>query len=87
MYITITHIVESVLKGCVTMRNPNRIPYIMSLVTRGWQKVPDWRICQVFENLKRYSGRDDLFYMEDDEFIKLIIDYFDLDEDDKNDKI
>ena len=54
LYITITHIVESVLKGCVTMRNPDRIPYIMSLVIRGWQKVPDWRICQVFENLKRY---------------------------------
>lgn len=66
------------------MRNPDRIPYIMSLIARGWQKVPDWRIAQVFENLKRYSGKDDLFYMEDDEFERLIIDYFDLD--DKNDQ-
>lgn len=63
------------------MRNPNRIPYIMSLIAQGWQKVPDLRIGQIFENLKRYSGKDDLFYMEDDEFIQLIIDYFDLDED------
>ena len=62
------------------MRNPNRIPYIMSLIAQGWQKVPDWRITQVFENLKRYSGKDDLFYMEDEEFIQLIIDYFDLDQ-------
>lgn len=69
------------------MRNADRIPYIMSLIARGWRKVPDWRICQIFENLKRYSGKDDLFYMEDDEFERLIIDYFDLDEDDKNDKI
>ena len=69
------------------MRDPNRIPYIMSLIAQGWQKVPDWRIGQIFENLKRYSGKDDLFYMEDDEFIQLLINYFDLDEDDTNDKI
>lgn len=62
------------------MRNPDRIPYILSLIAQGWQKVPDWRFCQIFENLKRYSGKDDLFYMEDDEFIQLIIDYFDIDE-------
>lgn len=62
------------------MRNPDRIPYIMSLVAQGWQKVPDLRIGQIFENLKRYSGKYDLFYMEDDEFIQLIIDYFDLDQ-------
>ena len=69
------------------MRDPNRIPYIMSLIAQGWQKVPDRRIGQIFENLKRYSGKDDLFYMEDDEFIQLLINYFDLDEDDTNDKI
>jgi uncharacterized protein YihD (DUF1040 family) len=62
------------------MRNPDRIPYIVSLIAQGWQKTPDLRIGQIFENLKRYSGKDDLFYMEDDEFVRLIIDYFDLDE-------
>ena len=62
------------------MRNPDKIPYIMSLIARGWQTVPDLRIGQIFENLKRYSGKDDLFYIEDGEFIQLIIDYFDLNE-------
>lgn len=62
------------------MRNPDRIPYIMSLIAQGWQKAPDLRICQIFENLKKYAGKNDLFYMEDEDFIKLIIDYFDLDE-------
>ena len=62
------------------MRNPDRIPYIISLIAQGWQKVPDLRIGQIFENLKIYAKKDDLFYMEDDEFIQLIIDYFDLDE-------
>lgn len=69
------------------MRDPNRIPYIMALIAQGWYKMPDLRIGQIFENLKRYSGKDDLFYMEDDEFIQLLINYFDLDEDDTNDKI
>ena len=66
------------------MRNPDRILEIMALLQRGWEKVPDWRMGQLFENLKRYIGKDDLFYIEDKEMIKYIIDYFDLDED-KND--
>ena len=62
------------------MRNPERISEIITLLSTVWAKVPDWRIGQLFENLKRYSGRDDLFYMEDDEFKQLIIDYFDLEQ-------
>lgn len=62
------------------MRDPNRIPQILSLLEKGWKQVPDWRFCQIFENIKRYSGKDDLFYMEDNEFIQLLTDYFDLDE-------
>lgn len=62
------------------MRSPDRIPHIMSLIAQGWQKVPDWRMGQIFENLKKYSGKDDLFYMEDDEFAQLVIDYFDLEQ-------
>lgn len=61
------------------MRNPDRISYITSLIAQGWCKNPDLRIGQLFENLKSYAGKDDLFYVEDDEFIQLIIDYFDLD--------
>lgn len=60
------------------MRNPNRIPEIMALLQRGWQRVPDQRFGQLIENLKRYIGVDDLFYIEDDEMIEKIIDYFDL---------
>ena len=62
------------------MRDSNRIPHILSLIAQGWQQVPDWRFGQLIENLKRYSGKDDLFYMEDDDIEKLIIDFFDLDE-------
>lgn len=62
------------------MRNSNRIPEIMALLQLGWRKVPDWRFGQLIENLKRYIGTDDLFYIEDEEMMQYIIDYFDLDE-------
>lgn len=62
------------------MRNPNRIPEIMKLLQWGWQKVPDWRFGQLIENLKRYVGVDDLFYIEDDKMIEKIVDFFDLEE-------
>lgn len=62
------------------MRDPNRIPEIMALLQRGWQKVPQWRLGQLIENLKRYIGVDDLFYIEDDEMIEKIVDFFDLNE-------
>ena len=37
------------------MRNPDRIPKILSLLQQGWEKVPDWRFGQLIENLKRQS--------------------------------
>ena len=66
------------------MRDPNRIPKVMALLEEGWRKVPDWRFGQLVENLKRYIGVQDLFYMEDDQLEKVIKDYFDLEA--ENDK-
>ena len=60
------------------MRDPNRIPEILAMLQQGWEKVPDWRLGQLTENLKRYIGIDDLFYIEDDEMTKKIVDFFDL---------
>ena len=62
------------------MRNPNRIYEILNLLQRGWEKVPDLRFGQLIENLKRYINIDDLFYIEDDEMTKKIVDFFDLEE-------
>lgn len=62
------------------MRNPNRIYEILNLLQRGWEKVPDLRFGQLIENLKRYINIDDLFYIEDDEMVEKIIDFFDLEE-------
>ena len=62
------------------MRDPNRIPEILAMLRQGWEKIPDWRLGQLVENLKRYIGVDDLFYIEDDKMIEYIIDFFDLEE-------
>ena len=53
------------------MRNKYRIVNLLTLFATGWSKVPDMRFGQVIENLKRYSGKEDLFYLEDDEMEKL----------------
>lgn len=60
------------------MRDPNRICQILSLLARGWSQMPDIRFGQLIENLKRYIGKEDIFYIEDDDMIQHLIDYFDL---------
>lgn len=62
------------------MRDSNRISEVLSMLRQGWEKVPDWRFGQLIENLKRYIGVDDLFYIEDDKMIEKIIDFFALEE-------
>ena len=44
---------------------------------RLWIKLPDWRFGQLIENIKSFSEKEDLYYMEDDEFEKLIQDFYD----------
>ena len=58
------------------MRDPNRIPEFLALLQECWEKVPDWRFCQLIENLKRFSGKSDLFYLEDNDFEKILKEYF-----------
>ena len=60
------------------MRDKYRIVNLLTLFATGWSKVSDMRFGQIIENLKKYSGKEDLFYLEDDEMERLIIDYFDL---------
>ena len=62
------------------MRDPNRIPEVLATLQQAWKKFPDWKLGQLIENLKRYIGVDDLFYIEDDELVEKIIDFFDLEE-------
>lgn len=62
------------------MRDLERISQIMTMLQKGWEKVPDWRFGQLIENFKRYLGTDDVFYLEDDKLKQALVDFFDLDE-------
>ena len=61
------------------MRDPNRIYEFIKVLTEGWANNPDLRFGQIIENIKRYSNKSDLFYLEDEDMLKIIKDYFDLD--------
>lgn len=52
------------------MRNPNRIPRVLDLLEKEWQKVPDWRLGQLIENIARDLGWNDAFYISDDDLEK-----------------
>ena len=62
------------------MRDPKRIPEFLAVVQKCWEKVPDWRFGQLIENLKRYIGSVDVFYIEDDKLIQHIKEFFQVDE-------
>jgi len=53
------------------MRNPARIPKVLKVIKEEWSKVPDWRFGQWFFNMV-ISHIGDPFFIEDDDFIKLI---------------
>lgn len=58
------------------MRNMGRIPRMMEIIESYWIKVPDWRFGQLIENIKIFSEKPDLFYVEDDEMIELFDEFF-----------
>ena len=54
------------------MRDPNRIAHFLILLGRLWKRNPDLRFAQIIEILKSKLGTDDMFYVEDDDLIKLM---------------
>ena len=57
------------------MRDINRIDEVLAALKENWEKVPDWRLGQLLCNLQSAAGND-LFYVEDDEFVELLEEYF-----------
>lgn len=61
------------------MRDPNRIYKFMNRLTALWAKYPDWRLGQFMMNIlgiyHDQTGRDP-FFPEDEEFMKVLEDYF-----------
>lgn len=59
------------------MRDISRIPRMIERLERLWIGLPDWRFGQLIENIKSFSEKEDLYYMEDNEFEKLIQNFYD----------
>lgn len=56
------------------MRDPNRIPDVLSRLQTIWKKYPDLRLGQLITNVFRTDG---LYYLEDDKFIDALEEYYD----------
>lgn len=52
------------------MRDPKRIPVVLEALRKAWEKHPDWRLGQVVSNALG-PGPQDVFFPEDDEWVKL----------------
>lgn len=57
------------------MRDPKRIKPLLMEIEKQWENFPDWRFGQLIENIKRFYGVDDLFFIEDDKMLELIKDF------------
>jgi len=61
------------------MRDPKKIERILALLGKIWEQEPDTRLCQLIYNLtyslKNNYISEDIFYIEDTEFEKLMISY------------
>ncbi len=65
------------------MRDPCRIITFCEQLANIWERVPDWRFGQLVSNVFGQIQADDkdVFFIEDDEMMSEIRDYFDIDDD------
>ena len=57
------------------MRKADRIDSFCVELAEMWKKVPDWRFMQLINNFQRFLGQDG-FYIEDDELLEKLREYF-----------
>ena len=57
------------------MRSPDRIDPFLERLGKVWKEFPDWRFGQLMVNISR-SMNQDMFFLEDDEMIEFIENYF-----------
>ena len=54
------------------MRDPNRIAHLLVLLGKLWKRNSDLRFAQIIEILNSKLCTDDMFYVEDEDLIKLL---------------
>lgn len=52
------------------MRDPNRIPVLLDELQKTWKSFPDWRLGQLLSNAARACGKEDPFFLEDNELLE-----------------
>ena len=57
------------------MRDKERIKRIVAKFSLLWEEMPDMRFCQLVSNL---TNKDDIFYVEDTEFEKMLDEMYDM---------
>lgn len=60
------------------MRDPKRINLFLQTLEEYWTMVPDWRFGQLITNISRFYGGD-IWFLEEDEFIKVMEKMFKVD--------
>lgn len=61
------------------MRDPSRIDKFCNELAELWHKVPDWRFGQLMVNMDQIIHihyDKDMFYIEDDDMLEIMKDYF-----------
>ena len=51
------------------MRDPKRIPEILTTLQEIWELVPDWRFFQLLANIQWKNMPKDSFFYEDDKVL------------------
>jgi uncharacterized protein YihD (DUF1040 family) len=55
------------------MRDPSRIPRLISMLESYWEQNPDMRLCQIVSNLAIGTNfSSDPYYLEDDLFEEIL---------------
>ena len=62
------------------MRDENRIDKMCELLRQTWHLVPDWRLGQLVVNISKSCKSLDTFYVEDEEFERVMKDWLKYDE-------
>lgn len=78
--VSVTDVIDVVFdEGEERVRDPKRIPEILSQLTLYWNNHPDLRLFQVFNNIG-FDSKEDNFYVEDDDVLKRLLQANEVDE-------
>lgn len=58
------------------MRDPKRIKQLLNRIESIWKVYPDLRFSQLLMNVFSIEGNPQFYYLEDDEFIEVLTQFY-----------